>query len=226
MTKYGRQLGIGPTDNTSNERTPRNKLNLIPEAARKSFVPYAPGIHGINLAEADMTRIAPGRPRASGEAIKVSGKLMDEYGRPIKNALIEIWNANQHGGYTHDEDHSGLPIDQNFLGIGRTLSNSDGNYEFWTIKPGAYLARPDIGRWRPPHIHVSIIGGSSRLISQMYFPNDPHNDKDPMRILMGDNFKANIGKKYNVTANDFDCGYNFDIIIGGKNPTFFENDIT
>ena len=81
MTKYGRQLGIGPTDNTSNERTPRNKLNLIPEAARTSFVPYAPRAHSINLAEADMTRIAPGRPRASGEAIKVSGKLMDEYGR-------------------------------------------------------------------------------------------------------------------------------------------------
>ena len=131
MTKYGRQLGIGPTDNTSNERTPRNKLNLIPEAARTSFVPYAPRAHSINLAEADMTRIAPGRPRASGEAIKVSGKLTDEYGRPIRNALIEIWNANQHGGYTHDEDHSGLPIDQNFLGIGRTLSSSDGNYEFW-----------------------------------------------------------------------------------------------
>ena len=226
MTKYGRQLGIGPTDNTSNERTPRNKLNLIPEAARTSFVPYAPRAHSINLAEADMTRIAPGRPRASGEAIKVSGKLTDEDGRPIRNALIEIWNANQHGGYTHDEDHSGLPIDQNFLGIGRTLSSSDGNYEFWTIKPGAYLARPDIGRWRPPHIHVSIIGGSSRLISQMYFPNDPHNAKDPMRILMGDSFEANIGKKYIVTDGDFDCGYNFDIIIGGKNPTFFENNIT
>lgn len=225
MTEYGRQLGIGPTDNTSNERTPRNRLHLIPDAARGSFAPYAPHNYGINPGEADMTRIAAGRPRASGDPIKVTGKLMDEFGRPIKNSLIEIWNANQHGRYTHIEDHSGLPLDPNFLGIGRTLSDQDGNYEFWTIRPGEYLARPDIGRYRPKHIHMSIRGGSSRLITQMYFAGDPHNDTDPMRILMGDNFDANIGKEYDISGADFDCGYTFDIVIGGKNPTFFENDI-
>ncbi len=223
MEKLGRQIEIGPTDNTSNERTPRNRLNLIPENARGSFAPYAPQNYGINPAEADMTRIAPGRPRGEGDAIKVTGKLMDELGRPIRNSLIEIWNANKYGRYTHIEDHSGLQLDPNFLGIGRTLSDNDGNYEFWTIRPGEYLARPDIGRWRPKHIHLSIRGGSSRMITQMYFAGDPHNDTDPMRILMGDNFDKNLGKEYKTDGEDFDRGYQFDIVIGGKNPTFFED---
>lgn len=223
MTGTGRKLAIGPTDNTSNERTPRNRLHLIPDAARSSFAPYAPSIYGINPAEADMTRLRPGRPRAEGDPIKVTGKLMDEYGRPLRNSLIEIWNANKHGRYTHIEDHSDLPLDPNFLGIGRTLSDDQGNYEFLTIRPGEYLARPDIGRWRPKHIHLSIRGGSSRMITQMYFADDPHNDSDPMRMLMGDNFDMNIGKKYTTTGEGFDCGYQFDIIIGGKNSTFFEN---
>ncbi|MEZ5756892.1 MAG: hypothetical protein R3D86_01575 [Emcibacteraceae bacterium] len=223
MTRYGRQIEIGPTDNTSNERTPRNRLHLIPEEARASFAPYAPYNYGINPGEADMTRLAPGRPRAEGEPIIVIGKVTDEFGRPIKNSLIEIWNANKYGRYTHIEDHSGLALDPNFLGIGRTLTDRNGNYEFWTIRPGAYLARPDINRWRPKHIHMSIRGGSSRLITQMYFKDDPHNDSDPMRILMGDNFDKNIGKEFETHYEDFDCGYRFDIVIGGRNPTFFED---
>ncbi|MCP5382833.1 MAG: hypothetical protein H6912_10760 [Kordiimonadaceae bacterium] len=223
MTRYGRQIEIGPTDNTSNERTPRNRLHLIPEEARASFAPYAPYNYGINPGEADMTRLAPGRPRAEGDPIKVVGKVTDEFGRPIKNSLIEIWNANKYGRYTHIEDHSGLALDPNFLGIGRTLTDQNGNYEFWTIRPGAYLARPDINRWRPKHIHMSIRGGSSRMITQMYFRGDPYNDTDPMRILMGDNFDKNIGIEFETPEDDFDCGYKFDIVIGGRNPTFFED---
>jgi protocatechuate 3,4-dioxygenase beta subunit len=223
MTKLGRQIVIGPTDNTSNERTPRNRLLLIPDAARASFVPWAPRVQGLDPAEADLTRLTPGRPRAEGDPIKVTGKVMDEFGRPIKNSIIEIWNANKYGRYSHIEDHSGLQLDPNFLGLGRTISNDQGEYEFWTIRPGAYLARPDINRWRPKHIHFSIRGGSSRLITQMYFDGDEHNDTDPMRILMGDNFHTNIGKEYETPDEDFDCGYKFDIVIGGKNPTFFEN---
>lgn len=224
MTELGRKIEIGPTDNTSAERSPRNRLHLIPEAARASFAPYAPYNYGIAPAEADMTRLAPGRPRAMGDPIKVTGKITDQFGRPIKNSLIEIWNANKFGRYTHIEDHSDLPLDDNFLGIGRTLSDDEGHYEFWTIRPGEYLARPDINRWRPKHIHMSIRGGSSRIITQMYFKGDPHNDTDPMRILMGDNFDRNIGVKYELKKDDFDCGYQFDIIIGGKNPTFYEKE--
>jgi len=222
MTEMGRQIEIGPTDNTSNERTPKSRLHLIPDAARASFAPFAPHTYGIAPNEADMTRLAPGRPQAQGDKVKVTGKLMDQFGRPIRDSLIEIWNANKYGRYTHIEDYSELQLDPNFLGIGRTVSNNEGHYEFWTIRPGAYLARPDIGRWRPKHIHLSIRGGSSRMITQMYFKDDPHNDTDPMRILMDDNFDKNIGQESATPDEDFDCGYKFDIVIGGKNPTFFE----
>ena len=226
MTKYGRTLQIGPTDLTSEKRTPRHPLHLIPEAARASFVPYAPYDFSVLGSEADMTRLAPGRPQADGDYIKITGKITDQYGRPIKNSMIEVWNANKYGRYTHIEDFSGLQLDPNFLGTGRMISDDDGNYEFWTVRPGQYLALPDISRWRPKHIHFSIRGGSSRLITQMYFKNDPHNDRDPMRILMGDNFEQNIGKQYDIEGDEFDCGYKFDIVIGGRNPTFFENDLT
>ena len=106
--------------------------------------------------------------------------------------------------------------------MGRVVTDEDGNYRFWTISPGAYLARPDIGRWRPKHIHLSVSGGSARLITQMYFPGEPNNASDPMAILMGDRFENNIGKPYETIDLDVDEGYRFDIVVGGRNATFFE----
>ncbi|MBE0579840.1 protocatechuate 3,4-dioxygenase subunit beta [Devosia sp.] len=225
MTGLGRLLSIGPTDNTSRERTPRQPLQLIPEGARESFVPYSRVQPALLSAEADMTRLAADLPRAAGEAIEVSGQLTDEFGRPLRGVLLEIWNANTFGRYTHKEDASGLPLDPNFLGLGRVLTDQDGKYRFLTIRPGAYLARPDIGRWRPKHIHMSVRGGSSRLVTQMYFANDPHNDGDPMRILMGDAFKHNVAGEYDAGQPDLAAGYRFDIVVGGRNATFFENDL-
>ena len=106
--------------------------------------------------------------------------------------------------------------------MGRVVTDEDGNYRFWTISPGAYLARPDIGRWRPKHIHLSVSGCSARLITQMYFPDEPNNASDPMAILMGDGFENNIGKPYETSDLDVDEGYRFDIVVGGRNATFFE----
>lgn len=222
MHKLGRQLGIGPTDNTSDQRTPRKRLRLVPEAARESFVPFVPARAVIRQNEWDMTRVSPDRPRADGEPIEVTGSLRNESGSPLRNALLEIWNANHYGRYRHVEDHSGLPLDENFFGMGRVLTDEDGNYRFWTISPGAYLARPDIGRWRPKHIHLSISGGSARLITQMYFPGEPNNATDPMAILMGDKFERNIGKPYETPGVDVERGYRFDIVVGGRNATYFE----
>ena len=112
--------------------------------------------------------------------------------------------------------------DPDFLGLGRVLTDENGRYRFWTISPGAYLARPDIGRWRPKHIHLSLSGGGSRLITQMYFPGEPNNKTDPMAILIGDAFERNLGKKYDTPDIDVDHGYRFDIVVGGRNATFFE----
>lgn len=222
MSEQGRILGIGPTDNTSDQRTPRAPLRLIPEGARDSFVPVVPAQFRAGPHEWDMTRTAPGRPRADGVPIEVTGTLRSESGRALPHALIEIWNANHHGRYRHVEDHSGLKLDENFFGMGRVFTDAKGQYRFWTISPGAYLARPDIGRWRPKHIHLSISGGSARLITQMYFPGEPNNETDPMAILMGDAFARNIGKPRDIGGADVDEAYDFDIVVGGRNATFFE----
>ncbi|MCT4607624.1 MAG: protocatechuate 3,4-dioxygenase subunit beta [Pelagimonas sp.] len=222
MTKLGRQIEIGPTDNTSDQRTPRKRLKLIPPAARESFVPYVPARYVTRAHEWDLTRISPDRPRADGVPIEVTGTVRTESGAPVRNGLIEIWNANHYGRYRHIEDGSGLQLDENFFGMGRVLTDENGVYRFWTISPGAYLARPDIGRWRPKHIHLSVSGGSSRLITQMYFPDEPNNASDPMAILMGDSFVRNIGQPYETPDIDVDQGFRFDIVVGGRNATFFE----
>ncbi len=217
----GRVLAIGPTDNTSDQRTPRQRLRPIPPAARRSFVPYVATLPGLRAGEDDLTRIAPGRPRADGEPIEIAGRIVDEHGRPVRRTLIEIWAANTYGRYTHVEDASGLRLDPNHLGLGRTLTGEDGGYRFRTIKPGCYLARPDIGRWRPSHVHLSIRGGAVRLVTQMYFAGDPHNARDPMAILMGDAFERNVGVGVPAPGPDVARGFRFDIVIGGRNAAWF-----
>jgi len=222
MTKQGRILGIGPTDNTSDQRTPRQPLRSIPDAARDSFVPVVPARFATNPHEWDMTRTAPDRPRGKGVPIEVTGRVCTPSGSPLVGATLEIWSANHHGRYRHVEDHSGLQLDENHLGQGRIQTDDEGMYKFWAISPGAYLARPDIGRWRPKHVHISVSGGSSRLITQMYFPDEPNNATDPMAILMGDAFERNIAKPRDVGGADVQEAYDFDIVIGGRNATYFE----
>lgn len=120
-----------------------------------------------------------GRP-AQGQLIHVSGRILDEDGRPLPGAVVELWQANASGRYRNPLDMRDAPLDPNFLGNGRTCADADGRYSFFTVKPGAYPV-PDSGRWwRPPHIHFSVFGPSSlsRLVTQMYFPGEPLNAKD------------------------------------------------
>ena len=222
MNSIGRQLKIGKTDNTSDQRTPRKRLRLIPSSVRESFVPVVPARAIQRQNEWDLTRIAPNRPQAEGLPIEVKGTLRNENGTLLRGALIEIWNANHHGRYRHVEDNSKLKLDENFFGMGRVITDEYGSYCFRTISPGAYLARPDIGRWRPKHIHLSISSGTSRLVTQMYFPDEPNNASDPMALLMGDSFDRNLGQLYETKDPEVDHGFEFDIVVGGKNATFFE----
>ena len=111
MTRIGRQLSIGKTDNTSDQRTPRKRLRLIPTVIRESFVPVIPARAVQRQNEWDLTRIAPNRPRAEGTPIEVKGTVRNESGTLLRGALIEIWNANHYGRYRHVEDHSGLKLD-------------------------------------------------------------------------------------------------------------------
>ena len=125
----------------------------------------------------DLTRI-PGRSgRAAGQVLNVMGRVLNLEGEPVRNAKVEVWQANSYGRYTHPSDINPAPLDPNFEGSAVLTTDSEGRYRFKTIKPAAYPAGPNL--IRPAHIHFQVSGSQDRLVTQMYFENDPHNDKDP-----------------------------------------------
>lgn len=161
---------------------------------------------------------------AQGLLMRVSGHVLDEDGRPIPNAVVELWQANAAGRYTHALDQREAPLDPNFLGHGRVRSDENGAYSFLTIKPGAYPVPVKDTWWRPPHIHFSVLGPSSlsRLVTQMYFPGDPLNEWDRILQSVGDAaarqrlvarqlHPADVGDEY--------LGFHHDIVLRGRNAT-------
>jgi len=163
-----------------------------------------------------------------GERIIVHGRVLDETGRGVPNALVEVWQANAGGRYRHKKDVYFAPIDPNFGGCGRCLTDEDGNYFFRTIKPGAYPWRNYVNSWRPAHIHFSICGSGfvQRLITQMYFEGDPLIAKCPIVNTIPD--KHAIERL--VAPLDINSGipmdmlaYKFDIVLRGRRSTLFEN---
>jgi protocatechuate 3,4-dioxygenase, beta subunit len=163
-----------------------------------------------------------------GERIHVYGRVLDENGRPVPNALLEFWQANAGGKYRHVNDRYHAAIDRNFGGCGRALTDADGAYWFRTIKPGPYPWRNRINDWRPAHIHFSLFGTAfvQRLITQMYFEGDPLLRDDPMFTSIPD-----AGARERLVAPlDRDGGipmdtlaYRFDIVLRGRRQTYFEN---
>ena len=163
-----------------------------------------------------------------GERIIVHGRVLDESGRPIPNTLVEFWQANAGGRYRHKKDTYLAPIDPNFGGCGRTLSDADGRYFFRTVKPGPYPWRNYVNSWRPAHIHFSIFGSGfvQRLITQMYFEGDPliktcpivNAIPDPDAI---DRLLAPLDLNASVPLDTL--AYRFDIVLRGQRSTMFEN---
>lgn len=164
-----------------------------------------------------------GRP-AQGQLIRVAGRILDEDGRPVPNAVVEIWQANAAGRYRNPLDQRDAPLDPNFIGNGRTRADRDGRYEFFTIKPGAYPV-PDSGYWwRPPHIHFSVFGWSSlsRVVTQMYFPGDPLNAMDRLILSIPD-----AAARSRLVAHQLDTaetrgeflGYEHDLVLRGRAAT-------
>jgi protocatechuate 3,4-dioxygenase beta subunit len=129
------------------------------------------------IQSADLTRV-PGRPgRAAGQVLNVMGRVLNVSGEPVRNATVEVWQANSYGRYRHPSDTNPAPLDPNFEGAAVLATDSEGRYRFKTIKPAAYPAGPDL--IRPAHIHFQITGRQDRLVTQMYFENDPYNEADP-----------------------------------------------
>lgn len=208
-----------------NKRTPSRRLGKLDATPWQTLGPFYPHEFLVAPGENDMTRIAKGRPRARGEVIDVVGRVLDEDGRPVRDCLIEVWQCNAAGRYRHAADQSDVPLDPNFNGAGRTVTDEDGRYRFHTIKPAAY-AVPGYDSWkRPRHIHFSLYAAGilDRLITQMYFPGERLNRRDFMfnalpddrarRALTG---KASRGPRGATT-------YTFDMVLRGARETpFFE----
>jgi protocatechuate 3,4-dioxygenase beta subunit len=151
---------------------------------------------------------------------------MDERGRPVRNTLVEVWQANAAGRYVHKVDQHDAPLDPNFLGAGRTLTDADGRFKFYTVKPGAYPWGNHFNAWRPNHIHFSLLGDclASRLVTQMYFPGDPLLALDPIYQGIPACARERLISRFaiDVTEPDFALGYEFNIVLRGDTQTPFE----
>jgi protocatechuate 3,4-dioxygenase beta subunit len=174
---------------------------------------------------ADLTAQRAGAPL--GERIIVTGRILDEDGRPLRGTLVEVWQANAAGRYDHDSDQHNAPLDPNFPGAGHVLTGDDGSFRFLTIRPGAYPWRNHTNAWRPAHIHFSVFGAgfASRLITQMYFAGDPLIPLDPVYNSIPDaSARQRLISAYDhtVTEEEFALGFRFDIVMRGRHATPFE----
>jgi protocatechuate 3,4-dioxygenase, beta subunit len=205
-------------------RSPDRPLILLPEELHDPTGPVY-GDRPLAESDADLTRQHDDEPL--GERIIVSGTVRDRDGRPVPTSLIEIWQANAAGRYIHERDQHPAPLDPNFTGAGRVLTDSQGRYRFVTIKPGAYPWRNHPNAWRPAHIHVSIFGRAftDRLVTQMYFPGDPLFPADPIFNSIRDPAARErlISQfDWDTTTEEWALGFRFDIVLGGADATPFE----
>ncbi len=206
-------------------RAPTRPLIPVKEYLRQLRLP-AYGESVIRKLDNDLTKNGQINGEPIGERIKVFGKVMDENGRGIPNVLIEVWQANSAGRYIHKKEIHDAPLDPNFFGGGRMLSDSEGNYMFYTIKPGAYPWGNHYNAWRPNHIHFSVIGAhlEQRLVTQMYFPGDPLFEYDPIFQGTPKHARELLVSKFSMDNTDaeFALAYHFNIVLSGKNSTPFE----
>jgi len=226
-------------------REPPGSQPPLLHPAYKSTVPRAPGLPPLAIPpslsevtgprfgqalvranDTDLTRQGAGRPQ--GERIVVAGRVLDQDGRPIPDALIEIWQANAAGRYRHDRDQHDAPLDPNFAGAGRVATDAEGFYRFVTVKPGAYPWPNHHNAWRPQHIHLSLFGPAfaTRLVTQMYFPGDPLLPLDPIFNAVPDAAaRDRLVASFDLALTEpaWALGYRFDIVLRGRLATPLES---
>jgi protocatechuate 3,4-dioxygenase beta subunit len=205
-------------------RHPIQPLVIVPQTLSELTGPVY-GHGSVTEADRDLTNRHRGKP--IGERIIVEGRVIDEDGRPVRDSLVELWQANAAGRYAHRVDRHDAPLDPNFTGAGRALTDAEGRYRFVTIKPGAYPWLNHSNAWRPAHIHFSLWGPSflTRLVTQMYFPGDPLLALDPIYNSVPDprgreRLLANFDLA--LTEPEHALGYRFDIVLRGRHATPME----
>jgi len=207
------------------KRAPSRPLVTLPHTLSEVTAPVF-GYDEVKPGDADLTKQHQGEPL--GERIVVSGRVLDESGKPVPEMLLEIWQANAAGRYNHRVDQHDAPLDPNFTGAGRFLTDKEGRYRFMTIRPGEYPWRNHHNAWRPAHIHFSLFGQGlvQRLITQMYFPGDPLLEYDPMFMCVDDE-KARDRLislfDWENTIPEYALAYRFDIVLRGREETPMEN---
>jgi protocatechuate 3,4-dioxygenase beta subunit len=202
-------------------RHPKQPLVYLPDQVTEMTGPQLGHLRP-GAIENDLTSAGP-----VGERITVSGRLLDGDGRPIRDSLVEIWQCNAAGRYRHRWDNWPAPLDPNFGGAGRTVTDADGLYEFVTIKPGPYPWGNHPNAWRPAHIHFSLLGRSfeQRLVTQMYFPADPLFEFDPIFNSVRDpDARERMVSSFSMdrSQENWALAYEFDIVLGGRDATPIE----
>ncbi len=219
---------LAPAYKTTRARSPQHPLVYIPQTAGDLSGPTF-GHGDISSTDADLlTNFAAPGQSAIGQRILLTGRVLDEDGRPVPNTLVEIWQANAGGRYRHKNDSYLAPLDDNFGGCGRMLSAADGRYAFKTILPAPYPWPNGPNSWRPAHIHFSVFGHAfaQRLITQCYFEGDPLIGHCPIAkaIPSSDAVDRLIARLDLDGSSPFDMlAYTFDIVLRGRQATVFEN---
>jgi len=186
------------------------------------------GHERVQATDDDLTRQHKGEP--VGQRILVHGRVMDSDGHPVPDTLVEIWQANAAGRYRHPVDQWPAPLDPNFTGLGRAATDSLGRYSFTTIKPGAYPWKNHLNAWRPAHIHFSLFGRAftQRLVTQMYFPDDPLFAFDPIFNSVPDmKGRERLVSRFDLesTVPEWALAFSFDIVLRGTSATPFEGEV-
>jgi protocatechuate 3,4-dioxygenase beta subunit len=204
-------------------RAPSRPLVTLPEELLALDGPVF-GADFVAESDADLTAQHEGEPL--GERIVVTGRVLDEDGRPLRGALVEVWQANAAGRYKHEVDRHPAPLDPNFSGAGRCLTDDDGRYRFVTVKPGAYPWGNHENAWRPAHIHFSLFGRTftQRLVTQMYFPGDPLFPYDPIFNSVRDpRARELLVARFDLetTRPEWALGFQWDVVLGrgGRDAT-------
>jgi protocatechuate 3,4-dioxygenase, beta subunit len=229
LRPYQRPKGVHPPADyppyrSSALRAPKQPLVLLPQRLTEITGPLL-GEGRVSALDADLTAQHDGDPQ--GERIIVTGRVLDGDGHPVRGSLVELWQTNAAGRYRHQVDQHSAPLDPNFTGLGRCLTDDEGRYRFVTIKPGSYPWRNHQNAWRPAHIHFSLFGRSfaQRLVTQMYFPGDPLQPLDPVLHSVPDPAaRERLIARFDIglTEPEWALGYSWDIVLRGREATPFE----